>query len=259
MTDGVRSLESKVPWRHLVGLEHQFKDENCVKSRIAEDIRVKGRTGDEAFATLGNAIRFTFQYPEDRYTEGVLGDLRQLAAEGFTEVQRVNFWNRPAEHKGIVTCWRAPRSQTLLEVQFHTRPSYEAWQLTHMAYERLRHPLTTDAERAELKAFIRKVYGVLSPASLPGEPADGASETVTCYAIVDALSSRQQPAGLLRRIVHEGGQRDEAFGYDLAWRPTFLLYSAERGNLDNQLHETGEDEAGRIEARIRRSSKQKQI
>jgi hypothetical protein len=101
MRDGVQSLGGKLPWRHLVGLEHRLKDEDRVKARIAEDMRVKGRAVSEAFATLGDAVRFAFQYPEDRYTEGVYGDLRQLAAEGFTEVRRVNFWTRPAEHKGI--------------------------------------------------------------------------------------------------------------------------------------------------------------
>jgi hypothetical protein len=30
------------------GLEHRLKDEDRVKERIAEDIRVKGRTVDEA-------------------------------------------------------------------------------------------------------------------------------------------------------------------------------------------------------------------
>jgi hypothetical protein len=260
MTHGLQSLERTVPWRHLVGLEHRLKDEDCVKQRIAEDIRVKGRTVGEAFQILGDAVRFTFQYPEDRYTEGVLGDLGQLTAQGFTEVQRLNFWTRPGEHKGIVSCWRRPQSGTLLEVQFHTRPSYEAWQLTHPAYERLRRPDASDAERADLKAFIRQVYGLFSPpsASLPREEAVGIPETATFYAIVDALSSRQHPAGLLRRIEHNSGQRDEAFGYDLAWRPTFLLYSAERGTLDNQMHEIGGHEADRIEARIRESSAMRQ-
>jgi hypothetical protein len=141
-------------------------------------------------------------------------------------------------------------------VQFHTRPSYEAWQLTHPAYERLRDPRTSDAERADLKIFIRKVYGVFTPepANQPGEPTGGTPEKVTHYAIADSLSSRAEPAGVLRRIEHEGGQRDEAFGHDLAWRHTFLLYSAERGNLDNNLHEIGKDEADRIEARIRRTT-----
>ena len=64
----------------------------------------------------------------------------------------------------------------------------------------------------------------------------------------------QEPAGLLRRVEHKDGQRDEAFGYDLAWRHTFLLYSAERGNLDNQMHEIGGAEADQIAARIRQSS-----
>jgi hypothetical protein len=82
MTDGVQSLDGKVPWRHLVGLEHRLKQEDRVKARIAEDMRVKGRTVDEVFATLGDAIRFTFQYPDDRYTEGALGDLGQLAEQG---------------------------------------------------------------------------------------------------------------------------------------------------------------------------------
>jgi hypothetical protein len=107
-------------------LEHRLKDEDCVKARVAEDVRIKGRTVDEAFAILGDAVRFTFQYPEDRYAEDVAGDLEQLAAQGFTQVQRVNFWTRLAEHKGIVSCWREPRSAVLLEVQFHTRPSFVA-------------------------------------------------------------------------------------------------------------------------------------
>ena len=229
-----------MPWRHLVGLEHRLKDEDCVKERIAEDIRVKGRTVGEAFQTLGDAVRFTFQYPEDRYTEGVLGDLGQLTAQGFTEVQRLNFWTRPGEHKGIVSCWRQPQSGTLLEVQFHTRPSYQAWQLTHPAYERLRHrtPATPSVQISRLSSArytaLRSAAG-----SRPRGEADGIPETVAFYAIVDAVSSRQHPAGLLRRIEHDRGQRDEAFGYDLAWRPTFLLYSAERGNLDNQMHKIG--------------------
>lgn len=99
------------------------------------------------------------------------------------------------------------------------------------------------------------MYGFFGPepASPPGSPVGGRAGKVTYYAIVDALSSREEPAGVLRRMEHEGGQRDEAFGYDLTWRPTFLLYSAERGNLDNTMHEVGADEADRIQTWIRRS------
>lgn len=53
----MQSLESKVPWRHLAGLENQLKDEGCGKARIAEDIPVKSRTVDEAFATRNDTVR----------------------------------------------------------------------------------------------------------------------------------------------------------------------------------------------------------
>ncbi len=79
------------------------------------------------------------------------------------------------------------------------------------------------------------------------------AEQVTYYAIVDDYSSRDKPAGVLRRIEHGGGQRDEAFGRDLKWGHTAMLYSYERGNRDNELYQINEDEAERIVERIRRS------
>ena len=80
------------------------------------------------------------------------------------------------------------------------------------------------------------------------------AEHVTYYAIVDDRSSREEPAGVLRRIRHDDGQRDEAFTHDdLAWSHTSLLYAYERGDGDNQLYEISEDEANRIVERIRRT------
>ena len=78
-------------------------------------------------------------------------------------------------------------------------------------------------------------------------------EKVRYYAIVDELSSRAAPAGVLRRIVHDGGERDEAFTRNLEWRRSASLYSYERGNGDAEFYEISEDEANRIVARIRRS------
>ena len=76
---------------------------------------------------------------------------------------------------------------------------------------------------------------------------------ITYYAIVDDYSSREEPRGVLRRIATDDGQDDQQFGYDLEWTFSPLLYSYERGNLDNQLCEITEDEANRIVERIRRS------
>jgi hypothetical protein len=75
----------------------------------------------------------------------------------------------------------------------------------------------------------------------------------TYYAIVDDYSSREEPIGVLRRIEDDEGQDDEQFGHDLEWTRSPLLYSYERGNMDNQLYEISEDEANRIVERIRRA------
>ena len=79
------------------------------------------------------------------------------------------------------------------------------------------------------------------------------AEEISYYAIVDDYSSRAQPAGVLRRTETDTEQNDEQFGHDLEWTRTPLLYSFERGNLDNQLYEITEDEADLIVERIRRS------
>ena len=77
-------------------------------------------------------------------------------------------------------------------------------------------------------------------------------DRVTYYAIIDDLSSRELPAGVLRRIYFEtGGRRDEAFSRDLIWERTALLVSAERGDLQNEFIEITEDEANEIVERIR--------
>jgi len=77
-------------------------------------------------------------------------------------------------------------------------------------------------------------------------------DRVTYYAIVDDLSSREQPAGVFRRSYFEaGGKCDEAFTTDLIWERSSSLVSAERGDLQNEFIEITEDEANQIVAGIR--------
>ena len=77
-------------------------------------------------------------------------------------------------------------------------------------------------------------------------------DRVTYYSIIDDTSSREQPAGVLRRIYTEdGGKRDEAFTRNLMWEHSWSLISAERGDLENEFVEITEDEANQIVERIR--------
>ncbi len=75
----------------------------------------------------------------------------------------------------------------------------------------------------------------------------------TYYAVVDDLSSRDEPAGVLRRVEDGGGQQDEAFTRNLEWEYSWSLYSYERGNRDLDFHVITEDEANQIVERIRRT------
>ena len=77
-------------------------------------------------------------------------------------------------------------------------------------------------------------------------------DKITYYAIVNDLSSREQPAGVFRRTYTEdGGRSDEAFTRELIWEYSTSLISAERGDLQNEFIEITEDEANQIVAWIR--------
>jgi hypothetical protein len=80
------------------------------------------------------------------------------------------------------------------------------------------------------------------------------AEEISYYAIVDDLSSREHPAGVLRRIKHERGERDEAFGRDLEWRFSAQLYEHENGELGSSFVPITEAEATQIVARIRQAA-----
>jgi hypothetical protein len=242
----------------LTGREQRLKDPGRIEARVAEDMRVKGRTADEALAAITDRTRFSFCYPPDGYLAGMLGDVAVLRSRGFTEVERRNLWEA-AVRLGTVSVWRAPvpgaesgsEPGELFEVQFHTALSQSVRERSFPLYARLRSAEPDDATRMELQALSRALCW--SGPVLADRPSRSGRIPlrVAYYAIIDALSSREAPAGVLRRVMHPDGQRDEAFGHDLAWRHTFLLYSAERGNLDNKLRQISGIEAARIVARVR--------
>jgi hypothetical protein len=77
-------------------------------------------------------------------------------------------------------------------------------------------------------------------------------DRVTYYAVVNDLSSRERPTGVFRRTYPEdGGRLDEAFTRNLMWERSWLLVSAERGDLVNEFIEISEAEADQIVERIR--------
>jgi hypothetical protein len=254
--------------RHLVGVENRLKERDRIKDKVAESLAVKGRTVAEAMKLIPDAIRYAFQYHEADYSRHLRGDITLTQQHGSELVRLRNFW-RGDQYKGISSLWRHCDTGQLFELQFHTEASFHAMTFTaQFPYARLRSPQTCAQEELELEAFQREVY-----ASVPVPPgADDISgypdrddweipgrraipgPDVMYYAIVDDLSSRDRPAGVLRRSYRDGGRRDEAFTRDLAWHRSSLLISAERGDLENEFVIITPAEASRLVDHIAQSA-----
>jgi hypothetical protein len=156
ITPAMREVESKDLDRHLVGLNHCLKDRDRIKEKVCDKMEEKGRTPEEAISLIPDTIRFTFQYPEARYTQGVWAEITRLTEQGFEQHTRRNCWSDD-QYKGINSQWIEPGTGQRFEVQFHTRISFEAKELTHKAYERIRTHQADKFEELVLEALQRKV------------------------------------------------------------------------------------------------------
>jgi hypothetical protein len=156
ISPAMRAIESQDSDRHLIGFGHRLKGRDRIKDKVCRGIRNFGRTPEQAVSRVPDAIRYTFEYREARYTQGVWTDIGRLKEEGFQLHSLRNAWSKD-QYKGINSQWIDPESRQRFEVQFHTRISFEAKQLTHPAYERLRTRQPDKFEQMVLEAFQKKV------------------------------------------------------------------------------------------------------
>jgi hypothetical protein len=156
ISPAMRSVESQDPDRQLVGFEHRLKERDRIKEKVYDKMEEFSYSAEEAVSAVSDTIRYTFQYREARYTQGVWTDLERLKGEGFRLHQLKNSWSGE-EYKGINSQWIEPDTGQRFEVQFHTRTSFEAKQLTHDAYEQLRSKQADKFEQMVLGAFQAKV------------------------------------------------------------------------------------------------------
>ena len=141
----------------LVGLEFRCKGEDRLKEKVAEKLKSEpDRTPENAVRGMHDAIRYTVRLSGENYAAGYWNVKRHLEEVGYEMYHCKNQWEDP-EYKGVNTRWKTPEGQRF-EVQFHTPESYHAKQeVTHGSYERIRNRMTTDDERAQLRAFQREV------------------------------------------------------------------------------------------------------
>jgi hypothetical protein len=176
LSPAMRAIESQDPDRHLIGLKDCLKGRDRVKEKVYDKMEEFDFSPEEAVSSVSDTIRYTFQYRESHYTRGVWADIERLKAQGFELNKLKNAWSGE-EYKGFNSQWSEPDTGQRFEVQFHTRISFEAKQLTHDAYERLRTQQADEFEKMVLKAFQRKVSGEVpippGAADLPDYPERG--------------------------------------------------------------------------------------
>ncbi len=158
ISPALRATESQDPDRHLIGFDDRLKGRDRIKEKVYDGIDLLKRSPEEAVSLVNDTIRYTFQYREARYTQGVRTDIERLKDQGFELDKLKNSWSSD-QYKGINSQWIEPDSGQRFEVQFHTRISFEAKQLTHGAYERLRTRQADAFEELVLEAFQKKVTG----------------------------------------------------------------------------------------------------
>jgi hypothetical protein len=148
----------------LAGKDFRLKGRDRLKDKVAAAREgAPGADFDQLTANIHDAVRYTLRYDDADYTEGVKSDVGRLKDRGFELVKLKNFWN-DVEYKGINSQWSDRQTGQTFEVQFHTPASFEAKQITHKAYERLRDPQTTEDESRDMHFYQ---HGVSSKIPIP--------------------------------------------------------------------------------------------
>jgi hypothetical protein len=156
ISPGLREIEGCDTDRHLIGFRFRLKGRDRIKEKVAKSMAEKGLSHNEAFSRVPDAIRYTLQYDDAHYTQGVWADIVRMKEQGFKLNILKNSWSAD-QYKGINSQWTEPRTGQRFELQFHTRISFEAKQITHNAYERLRTKQPDPFEEMVLEAFQKKV------------------------------------------------------------------------------------------------------
>jgi hypothetical protein len=156
ISPAMRDTEHQDPTRHLIGFEHRRKGRDRIKEKVHGTIKDFNRSPEQAVSLVPDAIRYTFQYEEACYAQGVRQDIQRIKGQGFALDILKNSWSDD-QYKGINSQWIEPDTGQHFEVQFHTRISFEAKQITHDAYKRLRTGQPDEFEQMVLEAFQKKV------------------------------------------------------------------------------------------------------
>jgi hypothetical protein len=79
VTPAMLRIEAQDTTRRLVGFENRLKGKDRLAEKVMNAVDEQpGLSYDNAFAVVKDAIRYTYEYPDERYAAGVSADIDRL-------------------------------------------------------------------------------------------------------------------------------------------------------------------------------------
>lgn len=153
LTATLKDLASSVG-AEMAGLQFRIKSYDSMARKIADDAAEKNVSAAIAAENIGDALRYTMIFDEDRYSAGSIAVLSDLEAKGHKVLKLKNTWREGAPYKGINVNVATPEGQKY-EIQFHTPESFEMKQKLHSLYEECRAGTTGIAKQQQLLDEMR--------------------------------------------------------------------------------------------------------
>ncbi|MFI6055060.1 ATP nucleotide 3'-pyrophosphokinase [Streptomyces violascens] len=153
---------ARISGAEVIGFDYRLKSPDSLKRKVATSLKEHpGQEVNEALAEIKDSVRYTLQWPDGRYAQGVTVASEVLSAWGNGSTKWSNTWARGKGYKAINSAWRELSSQHVFEVQFHTPASKNAQEVTHKLYEEQRLPTTSPERARELQAQQDTIFAAV--------------------------------------------------------------------------------------------------
>jgi hypothetical protein len=181
LTPAMHRIDSQLESGHLVDgtEEYALKGPDRFKEKLAKMILDEPDADPrELVSRIIDGVRYTFEFADEKYYDGVLETCGSLSSAGFEMYERKNAWaDETKSYKGINSTWMDHRNGMLFEVQMHTPASWTAKQESHGQYEIIESLSSTSEEKAKARERQDQIFARVA---LP----DGAT-TIPSYRMED--------------------------------------------------------------------------
>ena len=168
LTPAMRRIEAQLNHGELAPETEKYalKGADRFKEKLARMISDEPDADpSELAARIIDGIRYTFQFPDEVYSAGVLETCNCLTSAGYEMYERKNAWaDESKSYKGINSTWMDHGSRILFEVQMHTPTSLAAKQESHDQYEIIESLSSTYGEKTRARERQDTIFaGVAIP------------------------------------------------------------------------------------------------